>query len=177
MLTGNPPFTAGTIQQLLHVIVNDEVQVPSKIHTNYPTAEAAILSLLQKDPALRLGHGCGAGATAGVKEIKSHKFFAGIDWEKLYRKELTPPFKPASSGSNALMHFDKKMTAMKMTAVGADVCGDVGQLAQTQSKDPFSGFGFDGREPGSMEPEVSGLKHDDFLLENEAGVLKDENFV
>ena len=154
MLTGNPPFTAGTIQQLLHVIVNDAVQIPSKIHTKYPTAEAAILSLLQKDPTLRLGHGAGQGAAAGVLEIKSHPFFAGIDWEKLYRKELTPPFKPASSGSNPLMHFDKKMTAMKMTAVGTGEDG--GALVQTASRDPFAGFGYDGEggpAAGSMEPE------------------------
>ena len=36
----------------------------------------------------RLGHGGGAGGAAGVEEIKAHAFFAGIDFDKLLRKEL-----------------------------------------------------------------------------------------
>ena len=96
----------------------------------------------------RLGHGGGAGGAAGVEEIKAHAFFAGIDFDKLLRKELEPPFKPAAS-HNPLQHFDKKMTAMKMTGISQ---GD-GALAPTMSRDPFADFGYAGGEP-EPEPEL-----------------------
>ena len=40
---------------------------------------------MAKDPLKRLG----------VKEkadIKKHPFFNGVDWDKLFKKEITPPF-------------------------------------------------------------------------------------
>lgn len=47
--------------------------------------------LLTKNPAQRLG--CVASED-GETAIISHPFFNGIDWEKLNRRELEPPFKP-----------------------------------------------------------------------------------
>mmetsp|Transcript_9406 Transcript_9406/g.15215 ORF Transcript_9406/g.15215 Transcript_9406/m.15215 type:complete len:123 (+) Transcript_9406:271-639(+) len=43
--------------------------------------------LLDRDPKKRLG------AKSG-KEVKEHKFFDGIDFGKLLKKEIEPPFKP-----------------------------------------------------------------------------------
>ena len=48
-----------------------------------------ILKLLQRDPKLRIGSG-----KEGHKEIKSHPFFSSIDWNKLLKKEIEPPYKP-----------------------------------------------------------------------------------
>ncbi len=45
--------------------------------------------LLEKDPAKRLGT---PGCTAG--EITDQPFFKSINWDKLDRKEIEPPFKP-----------------------------------------------------------------------------------
>jgi hypothetical protein len=220
MLTGEPPFTAGSIKELLHVIVHDPVAIPSKIHAQYPLAEDAIIKLLQKDPTQRLGHTAAAATAAATatgggegelgvevrktpllrhfcikirpfdqdrlgtnigkalkkrvmaalfvhfcsQEIKRHPFFEGIDWEKLLAKDpsIVPPFKPASSKSNPLLHFDKKMTAMKMTAVSMNMNLNAGgggdpttgsRLAVTQSRDPFADFGYDGVPAPESEPE------------------------
>lgn len=49
------------------------------------------LQLLTKNPAHRLG--CVA-SEGGETAIVDHPFFNGIDWEKLNRRDLEPPFKP-----------------------------------------------------------------------------------
>ena len=46
-----------------------------------------INSLLKNNPLERLGRG-------GAEEIKSHPFFKRINWPKLARKEVKPPFAP-----------------------------------------------------------------------------------
>jgi hypothetical protein len=145
--------------------------------------ELSIRIASHQDPTQRLGHGRGAapttsggegpdgtdGTTAGVEEIKAHPFFGGIDWEKLLAKDpsIEPPFKPASSKSNPLLHFDKKMTAMKMTALSVNESPGVGgALAATLSRDPFADFSYDGVAPlpecePEPEPEVSAVSlHD-----------------
>jgi len=46
--------------------------------------------LFNPDPEQRLGAG-------GAHEIKSHPYFASIDWDKLMAKEIMPPFVPEVS--------------------------------------------------------------------------------
>ncbi|UYV81796.1 RPS6KA2 [Cordylochernes scorpioides] len=43
-------------------------------------------------------------------EVKSHPFFASIDWVRLYNRETTPPFIPAVSRSDHTFYFDKEFT-------------------------------------------------------------------
>ena len=45
---------------------------------------------LTKNPQRRLG--CQPGI--GERQIKGHTFFRAIDWDKLERKEVPPPFRP-----------------------------------------------------------------------------------
>jgi hypothetical protein len=63
MLTGEPPFTAGSIKELLHVIVNSSVVIPDKIRSQSLLAADAIEQLLQKVrlSARRLGYVCSCG--------------------------------------------------------------------------------------------------------------------
>uniref|UniRef100_A0A673TU25 non-specific serine/threonine protein kinase n=1 Tax=Suricata suricatta TaxID=37032 RepID=A0A673TU25_SURSU len=51
----------------------------------------------------------------GVEEIKRHPFFVTIDWNKLYRKEIKPPFKPAVGRPEDTFHFDPEFTARTPT--------------------------------------------------------------
>ena len=43
-----------------------------------------------KEPADRIG----CRPNRGVQELKDHPFFKGIDWDKLIRKEMRPPYVP-----------------------------------------------------------------------------------
>lgn len=44
------------------------------------------------------------------EDIKSHPFFAGMDWQKLLHKEIEPPFKPMLAGDMDLRYFNPDCT-------------------------------------------------------------------
>ena len=53
----------------------------------------AVLGWLQvRDPKRRLGH-------RGAAQVKAHPWFAGVDWDKIYKDE--PVFVPAFEVSSA----------------------------------------------------------------------------
>jgi serine/threonine protein kinase len=83
MLTGQPPFKTFDVSRLLSLIESGNIQYPSSIS---PTAKSLIQGLTAKSPAKRLGKG-----RSGRSLIKSHAFFAGVDWVQVYQKRLEMP--------------------------------------------------------------------------------------
>lgn len=53
-----------------------------------PAARDLLTRLLDRDPQRRLG-------ATGAAEIKSHHFFANIDWRKLLQRKYEPSFRPS----------------------------------------------------------------------------------
>jgi len=49
-----------------------------------------LLQFLTKTAKKRLGY----HPTTGVHDIKAHVFFSSIEWDKLERKEIPPPYVP-----------------------------------------------------------------------------------
>eukprot|EP01083_Nonionella_stella_P053971 142613_1 len=58
-------------------------------------AKSLLKGLLKKDASERLG--CGRN---GLKEIKEHPFFKGVNWRARYNKEVEPPYKPPENQAN-----------------------------------------------------------------------------
>ena len=65
-------------------------------------AKDFILKLLVRDTKKRLG------SVNDFEDIKKHSWFKDIDWDKLYNKKITPPFKPKVSGDNWMDNFDQE---------------------------------------------------------------------
>jgi len=60
---------------------------------------------LEKDPNRRLG-----GGPDDAEEVKSHPIFNNINWHKLYKKEIKPPFKPTIESETDTSNFDPVFT-------------------------------------------------------------------
>ena len=43
----------------------------------------------------------------GTQTIKNHPFFEGIDWDKVIKKEYTPPIRPKVKDSGDTRHISK----------------------------------------------------------------------
>ena len=65
-----------------------------------------IKGLLNRNPNARLGVAKGTMfEVGGVSGLKQVSFFDKIDWIKLEKKEIDPPFKPDISGEDDLGNF------------------------------------------------------------------------
>lgn len=74
-------------------------------YTDSDTTKQFIKELLVINPEKRLGYG-----KNGTSNIKNHKFFNGVDWDKALRKEYKPPFIPELFDELDLKYFDKSFT-------------------------------------------------------------------
>ncbi|TSM77439.1 Ribosomal protein S6 kinase alpha-1 [Bagarius yarrelli] len=69
-------------------------------------AQSLLRALFKRNPTNRLGSG-----PDGAEEIKRHSFFSTIDWNKLFRREIKPPFKPAVARPDDTFYFDSEFTS------------------------------------------------------------------
>uniref|UniRef100_A0A672N2E9 non-specific serine/threonine protein kinase n=1 Tax=Sinocyclocheilus grahami TaxID=75366 RepID=A0A672N2E9_SINGR len=103
MLTGTLPFQGKDRNETMNMILKAKLGMPQFLSLE---AQSLLRMLFKRNPSNRLGAG-----PDGVEEIKRHTFFSTIDWNKLYRRELQPPFKPAAGKPDDTFCFDPEFTA------------------------------------------------------------------
>ncbi|NXJ83865.1 KS6A3 kinase, partial [Trogon melanurus] len=103
MLTGTLPFQGKDRKETMTMILKAKLGMPQFLS---PEAQSLLRMLFKRNPANRLGAG-----PDGVEEIKRHAFFSKVDWNKLYRREIHPPFKPATGRPEDTFYFDPEFTA------------------------------------------------------------------
>jgi len=128
MLTGLPPFYSQDVQQMYFKIMHAKLEIPDS--WDEPT-KGIILGLLERDSNKRL-------ADAAV--IKSHAYFKGIDWDKILRKEVVPPFIPPVKGKLDVSMVDPAFTSEKPTINDESDPADNKISADNQKK--FEGFNY-----------------------------------
>nr|XP_044996744.1 ribosomal protein S6 kinase alpha-6 isoform X1 [Jaculus jaculus] len=101
MLTGTLPFQGKDRNETMNMILKAKLGMPQFLSAE---AQSLLRMLFKRNPANRLG-------SEGVEEIKKHLFFANIDWNKLYKREVQPPFRPASGKPDDTFCFDPEFTA------------------------------------------------------------------
>ncbi|EHH18827.1 hypothetical protein EGK_15499 [Macaca mulatta] len=107
MLTGSLPFQGKDRKETMALILKAKLGMPQFLSGE---AQSLLRALFKRNPCNRLGAGID-----GVEEIKRHPFFVTIDWNKLFRKEIKPPFKPAVGRPEDTFHFDPEFTARTPT--------------------------------------------------------------
>ena len=113
MIAGLPPFYDRNRQAMYRKILEAPLEPPA-----FMSAEAADLcaKLLVREPTARLGYNGGA-------EVKRHAFFRNIDWARLERVELEPPWKPvvrdAADTRNIAAEFTNEPAAVTPSPMGS----------------------------------------------------------
>uniref|UniRef100_A0A7M4FKE2 non-specific serine/threonine protein kinase n=1 Tax=Crocodylus porosus TaxID=8502 RepID=A0A7M4FKE2_CROPO len=107
MLTGSLPFQGKDRKETMALILKAKLGMPQFLSIE---AQSLLRALFKRNPSNRLGAGLD-----GVEEIKRHPFFVTIDWNKLYRREIKPPFKPAVGRPEDTFHFDPEFTSRTPT--------------------------------------------------------------
>lgn len=105
MFTGRTPFVDRNRRQMFKNIMQMEVEFPSYIPA---TGQSLVTALLNRDPAKRLGSG-----PTGGQEIMAHPFFADIDWQMLFRKEIKPTFVPDVEGETDVTNIPQMFQNME----------------------------------------------------------------
>jgi serine/threonine protein kinase len=93
MLTGHPPFYSSNREKLFKSIQKISVQYPIDIS---PDAKSLLKNIFVREKRL------------GVEEIKSHPFFAEINWESILQKRIKPPFIPKLKSNFDTKYIDSE---------------------------------------------------------------------
>jgi len=130
MLTGLPPFYCEDVQQMYTKIMTAELEIPDFISA---PANDLLTKLLERDPDCRL---------SDSEKIKNHEFFSPINWEKLLKKQISPPFKPNVKSADDISQIDTTFTDEPVTINDEDE--PAGPPAESGSS--FEGFTYVGNK-------------------------------
>ncbi|XP_019530008.3 titin-like isoform X2 [Aedes albopictus] len=144
MLVGQSPFSGCDEDELFWSICNE---IPWFPHFLSKDALKLLQSLLEKDATIRLG--C-FNTMDEDSDIKYHPFFESIDWQKLERRGLEPPFKPQVRHPLDTQYFDKQFTRerARLTPIDRNILASMNQ-------GQFEGFTYTNPNNTLTTPEIT----------------------
>jgi serine/threonine protein kinase len=128
LTVGIPPFYSQNVNEMYRKIQEAPLLFPPNLSNH---CKSLITQLLERDPKKRLGSGPG-----DFKDIMKHPFFKNIDWDKMYKREIEPPYKPQVKGSDDVSNFDEVFLKEKVQ----DSHVEAPALHAHQDGDGFGGF-------------------------------------
>ncbi|KAJ3161927.1 hypothetical protein HDU88_007159 [Geranomyces variabilis] len=102
MTTGLPPFYSENTNLMYKQILHNQLLFPPGFSER---AQLLVRGLLERDPRARLG-----GGAEDAAEVRRQPFFQGVEWDKLLKKQVTPPFKPKVESETDTSNFDPAFT-------------------------------------------------------------------
>jgi serine/threonine protein kinase len=99
MLAGYPPFYDENPFGIYQKILAGKVEFPRHFD---PQAKDLVKKLLTADRTKR--YGC---LVSGAADIKNHKYFKSINWDKAVKRKLKPPFIPGYKSPFDTSNFDR----------------------------------------------------------------------
>ncbi|RKP38984.1 putative RAC-beta serine/threonine-protein kinase-A, partial [Dimargaris cristalligena] len=98
MMTGMTPFWAENHSKMYQRVLFDRLHFPANMSWE---ARSLITGLLAKDPQKRLGAG-----EFGVEQVKSHPFFASVNWSSFMERRVTAPVVPPVAHAEDVSNFE-----------------------------------------------------------------------
>jgi len=113
LFVGHSPFYSpnSTRDEIRSSIMECKFRFPSSFTVD---AKDLVENVLVPDPGVRFGNGANKW-----HDVKSHGYFAGLDWEFVTARKLTPPIRNVDSGSDVLENFEEEFLFEN-----ASFCGD-----------------------------------------------------
>lgn len=105
MIAGFPPFYAENPYEIYDKILSGRIEFSKVFNVK---VKDLIKKFLQAKPMKRYG-----AHSNGVDAVKSHKWFRGVDWNRVYRREIPPPWQPRLSGPEDTHLFDTYPDSLK----------------------------------------------------------------
>jgi len=124
LYTGNPAFQCKSRNELFKQIKDSPVMIPKAMS---PELKDLLSKLFVKDPNYRLG------AKFGAIEVKSHPWYARVDWDAIYNKRIIAPYVPKLEHDSDISYFDVQFTSQDPESY---TCSKSGKF--------FSQFSFNG---------------------------------
>ncbi|XP_026806333.1 putative protein kinase C delta type homolog isoform X3 [Rhopalosiphum maidis] len=129
MLVGKSPFSGCDEDALFWSICNEQPQYPRYLSVD---SKSVLVALLDKDASKRLGS---LEANHSAEDVIRHPFFSSMDWCKLERRELEPPYMPRVYHPLDTHYFDKHFTKEKPRLTPVDKT-----ILQSMDQSQFDGF-------------------------------------
>jgi len=133
LTVGIPPFYSQNVNEMYNKIQHGVLRFPPFLSE---PCKNLIVGLLNRDPTKRLG------SKDDVEDIKTHAFFATLNWDKLTKKEIDPPYKPKVKAVDDTSNFDDTFTKEPVV----DSVVPQSSLSNDVNTDQFNKFTFQQKE-------------------------------